>query len=330
MPEAVVVDGLDWVHGTAQPLAGAAAVDVVGWEERALRDREVFARDLRSMGLGEAEVSQAVAVRDDAQADVAASVKAFWDAHHARTRRYYLRTPPELGEQARLVSNSATGRAWQRLRDWWAGRVAEVESREDVEVRLPLFLLASAAGKGCRAEFTTSASSERKLGWALSIGAAGLSAEAGVTVTAEATFAAEAGQAKLVFLPVTATLEKIIVRRDGAEPARRYRVDLAGLRDASPAPGLLLLAADALPPRGPLVQTYPLAADPTRTAATYVYSYEQDKPSSVQVGLSAHGVKLGLTAESSMTSSVAVAYRLRSGRDYRLHRVRDGDGLIWA
>jgi hypothetical protein len=151
MPEAVVVDGLDWVHGTAQPLDGTASVDLVGWEQRALRDREVFARDLRSMGLGDDEISQGIAVRDDAQADVNASVKAFWDAHHARARRYYRTTPPEVGAQARLVSNSATGKAWQRLRDWWA-------------------------------EFTTSASSERKLGWALTIGAAGLSAEAKVTV----------------------------------------------------------------------------------------------------------------------------------------------------
>lgn len=330
MPGPVLVDGSEWVRGSVQPLDGTVSVSLTGWEERALRDREGFARDLRAMGLADAEIRQGMAVRDNAEADVAASVEAFCSAYDARTRRHGPISPPDVSEEVRMVSDSAIAKAWQRLRDWWAGRVAEVESREDVEVRVRLFLLAAAAGKGCRAEFTISAARERQLGWALTIGGAGLSAEARVTVTAEATFAAEDGQAKLVFLPVKAALEKIVVRQEGAKQARRCRLDLAGLRDTSPAPGLLQLAADALPPRGPLVQTYPLAGDPTGTLATYTYSYEQEKPSSSQIGLDIPGVKLSLTAQSSMTSSVTVTYQLRSGRDYKLYRVGDGDGLVWA
>jgi hypothetical protein len=330
MPGRVLVAGPGWVRGRVQPVDGTASVSLTGWEERALRDREGFARDLRAMGLADAEFRQGMAVRDNAEADVAAAVEAFWAAYDARAKRYDPSTPPDPGEEVRMVSDAAIAKAWRRLGDWWAGRATKMESREDVEVRLPLFLLAAAAGKGCRADFTISAGSERRLGWELTVGGAGLSAEARVTVTAEATFAAEDGQAKLVFLPVMAALEKIVVRQEGAEPTRRYRLDLAGLRDTPPAPGLLLLAADELPPRGPLVQTYPLAGDPTGALATYTYGYEQEKPSSLRIPLGVPGVKLSLTAKSSITSSVTVTYQLRSGRDYKLYRAEDGDGLVWA
>jgi hypothetical protein len=78
------------------------------------------------------------------------------------------------------------------------------------------------------------------------------------------------------------------------------------------------------------VQTYPLAGDPTGALATYTYGYEQEKPSSLRIPLGVPGVKLSLTAKSSITSSVTVTYQLRSGRDYKLYRAEDGDGLVWA
>ena len=181
MASEILVDGLEWVHGSTQPLAGTSSTELIGWEEYAVQDRERFARELEGMGLPEPIVSQGLQIRDQAASAINESIKKFWDAYYARTNRSYLE-PPELLEEVRLVSNSATRQAWQRLRDWWAGRDTEVQSREDVELRLPLFLLAAPANKGCEAEVTTQADSNRNLGWALVIGGTGLGAEAKVTV----------------------------------------------------------------------------------------------------------------------------------------------------
>lgn len=326
MPPAVQVEGLEWVRGDEEGPVGTADVVLRTWEDLALESRDRFAADLRAMGLPGPVVGRGLELRDRAAQDVAEEVRAFWQDHRYR----YIDTPPEVMEEVQLVYNSARRSAWAQLRDWWLGRVTTVESRESLGVRLPLFLVAAPAAPGCSVEFTTGGSEADKIGWSLTIAGTGLGGEASINVATSATFEVASGQRKVIFLPLTVVLETVVVTEPGVAPLRRYRIDVAGLVDQRPAPGALLLASNALPDLGLHLETYHLAGDPTDSTATYAYTYEQKSLASLKVGIKTDVVELGLTSESAMQSSVALKFKLRSGRDYQLHQPADGDGVLWG
>jgi hypothetical protein len=322
----VTVHGLEWLRGDVQPVPGTASVALTNWEDLALADRARFVSDLQSMGLPEAVVNQGLQLRDRAAQSVDDAVGEFWAS---RPRRYAV-TPPVVQEQATLVYNSARSTAWQRLQDWWGGQVIQVEDRRPVELHLPLFVFAAPTAAECRAKLATSIAQQKSLGWALTIVGSGLGGQGSVTVTAAATFEALSGQVKVIFLPLTVEVEEVVIRERDSHHVRRQRVDIAGLQEQRPAPGVALLDREELRPvLGPRVQTYPLASDPTGTVATYGYTYTAPTTARCQLGLTAHGVNLGVTAESILTTSVTLTYELRSGRDYRLFRVCDWHGLLW-
>lgn len=319
------VKGLEWIHGSALPFAGAATVEVRTWEDRALESSDSFAIDLESFGVPTQLVKEGLDLRAEASKQAEAAVREFWD-HHPRR---YLVTPPSVQEEVRLIYDSARRHAGDRLRDWLSRRVITVESREPISVSLPLFLLSAPAQPGCSAEFTTSSSQSSTLGWSVKIGGAGASDEGSVTVTATASFEAKSSQRKLIFLPITVVLETVLVSRGGTR-IRGHRIDLAPLRAQRPAPGAMSLDPESKPPRGENVETYPLAKDTTGTTATYGYHYVQSRASNLKLGLPVQGADFGLTSTVTMQSSVDLKFKLRSGTDYQLYRVAEGDGLLWG
>ncbi|MFD9411667.1 hypothetical protein ACFWBN_32280 [Streptomyces sp. NPDC059989] len=134
-----------------------------------------------------------------------------------------------------------------------------------------------------------------------------------------------------MFLPVTVAVEQFrLVAKDGATLGSGQRIDVSPARDIHPAPGGLLLAPEDLPAPGRLVQTYPLAGYAADVPAEYEYVYEQERVSKLQIGVEAGGAKLAITGTSSMRSAVTLTYTLAGGRDYRLCRLADADGLLWG
>ncbi|CCF85189.1 hypothetical protein [Nitrolancea hollandica] len=326
MKEAVSVTGLEWVRGTQEPLAGSATIEVRQWEDVALLSRERFASDLQVMGLPRTLVAEGLSVRDRAASDVEAAIRSFWDNHPYR----YEVTPPEVEEQVNLVYNSARFDAWQRLRDWWHGHETIVESRTPVELHLPLFVLSAPAEPGCSTAFTSEVEQERERGWSVSVMGNGLGGEGIRQVTVSSTLEADSGQCKLIYVPVTVTLETITITEDGVAPVRCHRIDIAGTETQQWTPVSLSLAADAVPPLGPFETTYPLAGDRTGTIATYKYEYKQTSAAKLKVSIKTQAVELGVTSEAKLQSSISLTFKLKSGIDYHLHRAGAGDGLMWA
>jgi hypothetical protein len=294
--------GLEWIRGEEEPVEGSSTVAWRTWEDTALDSPDDFSTALAETGFTPTEIADAMATRDAAQEEVRAAVA-------------------ESAEDARRG-------ALQRLRDWLAGRKVVVEERELVNLKLPLFLLAAPSAAGSTAQFTTSVERGSGLGWSISLSGTGLSGEAKVDASLSAGFEAAAGEAKLVFLPVIATAEKLRVTEAGRQSVR---IDLSEMRrDEGVAPGVVLLAPDARPPIGAVEQTYPLAGDTSGAPATYKFAYKQTKSHGLKVGIKAFGADLSLESSSTLETSVSLSFGLPGGRDYELHRLAEGDGVLWA
>jgi hypothetical protein len=166
--------------------------------------------------------------------------------------------------------------------------------------------------------------------WSLSIAGTGLGGEGKMQVTTSATFSAAEGQAKVVFLPFAAVVESVLIRSRSAAEFRAHRVDISGLRDQNPAPGLLLLDPGARPPLGPLEQVYSLSGDESGAAATYRYEYQRGVLATTKLGVMLGGVDLGVQAETRLETGAALSFVLPAGRDYRLFRSLDGHGILWG
>ena len=167
------------------------------------------------------------------------------------------------------------------------------------------------------------------MGWSIALSGTGLSGEAKVEASVAAGFTANAGEAKLVFLPVAVTAEKLRITQGGKQSVR---IDLSEMqRSEDVAPGVLLLTSDARPAIGVLEQTYPLAGDPTGTPATYTWA----QTSRARRRVSASGSR---PTEPTSGSNAARPWSRRSssrssspaGGTDELHRPAEGDGVLWA
>ncbi len=321
----ITISGQDWVRGDEEPIAGTSSVTLRSWEQAAIESRSRFLSEMQGMGLPDHLIRQGLKVRDDGRSEVDEAIAAFWKYHPRR----YIDTPPDVTNEVRQVYDSASRSAWSRLRDWWAGRVTEVESKEPLNLRLVLFFLSAPSGE-CTAEFTTEGTATTNLGWSVDIAGTGLGHEGQIEVTTSAGFEAINGQRKLVFVPVSVVLESVVLSEPGSLPVRYWRIDVGGLQDQHPAPGVLLLTSDTVSPMGPLLQTYPLAGDTSASKATYSYKYTQTCAANLKIGVKVGKVELGMTAKSTMKSSVELKFKLSSGKDYHLHSARDSDGVVWA
>ncbi len=320
----MVLTGLEWVRGDEQPLQGSANMTWRSWEEAALDSPGTFSADLAASGFPSGDIADAVKLRDSAQADVDAAVASFWEAQPDK----YIDTPPELQAEAGQVYENARRGALQRLRDWLAGRKVEVQERQRIDLKLPLFLLAAPGASGASAEFETTMARGKQVGWSIAITGTGLSGAAKVDASVSAGFTAGTNEAKLVFLPVTVTAEKLRITQGGMESMRIDLSDMA--REQGLAPGVLLLTGAERPPAGALAQTYPLSGDPTGAPATYSWAYKQTKTRGLSVGIKAYGADLALDYSSTLAFSIELTFKLPSGRDYDLFRLAEGDGVLWG
>ncbi|MGZ4317060.1 MAG: hypothetical protein ACXVRS_14695 [Gaiellaceae bacterium] len=235
----------------------------------------------------------------------------------------YFDTPPEVIE---LTNNRLS--AVDRLRDWFSGRAFRVEQKEDIDLRIPLFVLAAANVAGCTASITTEQEALGALKWGVTVFGTGLGASAQLTVTSSSKFTSTSGEIKVVFLPASVTIEKGTMLKDGRSIGEGYRVDAAKLRTTG-APGLLLLATGKSPPIGEFAEKYPLSGDTSGAVATYEYAYTHSRSGDLSLGLKAYGIDLSLKATVTLSRSVTLTYGLVSGFDYELHRLEEGNCLVW-
>jgi hypothetical protein len=310
---------IDWLRGTPQPLVGSAKIFTEPWEETALANRRVFELALRDVGLPEQELDEVLALRDevavdaktlDDRIDAMVAVGMHWDDPAREVRR----------ERESVVA---------RLRSWMGGRSFRVEAQEDVQVRIPLFVLAAAELAGCTASITTIRQRWDALLWSVTIFGTGLGDTANISVSSSSKFTASDGEVKVVFLPAEVRVEKGTLVKGARSIGTGYRIDAAHLRTTG-APGLLLLSAGARPPAGKLAERYPLSGDTSGAVATYEYTYERSTSSNLGVAIKAFNVDIGVNATIGSMSSLVLTYDLVSGLDYELHRLRSGEGLVWA
>jgi hypothetical protein len=312
-----------WLDGEAQPLAGQVGMTTKQWDRTALDHRNAFEFGLREAGLPDPDVLEALTVRDDVAhltTRLGEQIEHFW----ATTNEEYETTPPEVEELY-----SAQVSALDRLRNWFSGRSFRVDDTTTTDVRIPLFVLSAASVPGCTASFSREQTAEGQLSWDVTIFGTGLTATGSLEVSTSATFTAASGEAKVVFLPGSLTVEKVTALKHGRVVGRGYRVDGSRFKSDSQ-PGLRLLAPSMVLPAGELVSKYPLADDTTGALAKYKYSDKASASKELQLGIKAFGVDVKLKAEAKRSTSVEVTYELKGGFDYELRRFAEGDGLVWG
>jgi hypothetical protein len=210
-----------------------------------------------------------------------------------------------------------------------SGRRFRVEAQEEVELRIPLFVLAAADVAGCTASVTTTVKKGGALKWGITVFGTGLAASAKISVTASSRFTASSGETKVVFLPASITVERGTMLRNGQAIGHGTRVDASNLKQSG-APALLLSPKGARPAIGAIAERYDLAGDTSGAVATYEYLYERSGGAELTLGAKAFGVDLSLTGTIELYESLTLTYGLAGGADYELHQVREGCGLVWA
>ena len=109
-------------------------------------------------------------------------------------------------------------------------------------------------------------------------------------------------------MPVPVVVEKIITTQGHLGS----RIDSSGLKeqDMGP-PGVKKLDEGAVPPLGPLWQTYRLAGDNSGTIATFGLDYEQSSAANFEVGIKTPYVELGLTSKATLQTPISLTFKLR-------------------
>lgn len=312
----------DWLSGIVEPLDGKVAIGPQeDWVDAALQSRAAFGSGLRSIGLPEDEVKRAVSLRDDTEEQLRAIELEIESYRPPGVLFARDPVPPELYAQQRSVR--------RRLTDYFNDREVHVLDTVVKEVRVPLFVLASADVPGCTATFDQQEMHSRPLTWSMTVFGNGLSGSRELKTSAEASFTAEAGQAKVVFQPLKLMLQRVAVLQGGRQVGGGVQVDSGSIRTDS-SPGLLLLSAEARPPAGPSVRRFPLAGDTTGAVATYTWVYARTSKKNLTLGVDAFYTNLSLTVGTELTTQVTLEYGLRGGHDYVLLSTAEGDGLLWA
>ncbi len=316
MTSVSVVDGIPaWAEkGTDLPMRAQSTVTMRSWQESALDDADRFMSDLQMLGLHQDEVNHGVELARNVGSG--GSVETGGSGGSGTPKSYdFVQDDPLT-----------------RLSNWFSGRKIVVDSRQPADVILPLFVLSAYSTPGCVSTYQTTSDQSHKLGWNVTIFGTGLSGEATVSSSVTSTLTAEAGQAVLVFLPITVAVEQVrVLAKDGTTVSSGQRVDVSPAQQEHPVPGGRLLDASALPAPGEFVQTYSLAGYPAGSPADYQYVYTQQKAASLQIGVKVSGADVSVTGSVSMSTSVTLDFKLAGGRDYRLSRLADGngDGLVW-
>jgi hypothetical protein len=320
----VGVTGLDWVRGTREPLdISSARIETRSWADAAIKDRVAFDKDLRASGLSEEFISEALAVRDAGAADIreaAAEASSNW--RHRPGEMGFQIERPEIGVARRT--------AFEMLGDWWNRRVTVVESRETVDVTVPLFVLGTPSAPGCTAEWTNEITSGTARTWKVTLAGSGFGSDVGSTYIKSANFSAVSGETKLIFWEVSLGIEHIEIHQRAKPPVRTLRLDFTNGDQTTVAPGLLLLDPDAMRASGEFITRFPLSGDPTGAVATFKEKYAPTAKKTNQFGLTAQGLEVGLSAVSDFASSVEIKYALTAGTDYWLFCARDGDGYLFG
>lgn len=315
----------DWMEGDVLPLdAKVERRGLFTWDDAPV-DRDAFESSLRDEGVPDDEIEEALQLRDE-YIELADRYNAF---AHAR-----------LGVPERLKQYGGEGgdegpafmtdihEARRRLVDKMMGRGFELEASELVEVRIPLFTLAAADSEGCSANLAVA---ERRskwvIDWGIKVFGSGLSGTAGFSVSSTASFSAMHGETKVIFLPVSFTVQSGTVTKRGKAVGSARRADLLSVKGG--ALGLLLLEKGLEPPIGERVETYLLAGDTSGAVATYEYTAEKMASRKMNLGAKVLGAELSIGTEITRNNQMVLTYGLRGGRDYELHRVADGDGLVW-
>jgi hypothetical protein len=307
-----------WMAGTEELLEGSTELGPVQeWGIGAARADIAFATGLRSAGLPDDEVAEALTVRDEYKASVKEA------ARYRIPGAFYFKDPVPVTVRQRRYS------AWSRLLDWVSGRQVKVLESADIPVRIPLFLLGCADVEGCTAAFSHETAEARALKWAMTIYGSGLSGSRELSTSVSAKFSAAEGQVKMIFLDLTLPVEHIEITRDGRTIGSGFQIDGANVRPAA-SPGLYLLSAASPPPTRGEVTQFPLSGDTSRALSTYQWTYERSLEKTTKLGVEAFNSSLTLAYGSVLTDQIALTYELRGGHDYRLLAAAEGDGLLWA
>ena len=341
MTSPTVTGGLPaWAEkGTQLPMQAESSVTVRDWADIALDDADRFMADLQTLGLHEDDVNDGVELARSVEPQAADAAGTSSSPEQlqplAGTDDHTDLTPPagDPGTNTAQIYQFARDNALTRLTDWFAGRKIVVDSRDLVQVELSLFVLSAYSMPGCVSTYQASANQTRKLGWNVTVFGTGLGGEATVSSSVTSTLTADAGQACLIFLPVTVAVEQVrVLAKDGTVLGSGQRVDVSPAKAQNPVPGARLLDSGVLPAPGTPVQTYPLSGYAATTPAEYQYVYTQQNAVSVQAGVKAFGANVSVTGSVTMSKSVTLDFKLAGGRDYRLCRLADGDmdGLVWG
>ena len=165
----------------------------------------------------------------------------------------------------------------------------KVIGSEPQTVTIPVFMLGTPWVQGCKAEWKNEIISGFTGGWTLHVAGSGSGSDSRYTYIRSASFEASNGEHKVIFCQVDFRVEHIEIERRG-QPVQQWRIDLASMARSRPRLGLVLLAPDSLPARGPLVDRFPLAGDPSDSLATYTHKYSRGRAKKVSVGIKVHGV----------------------------------------
>jgi len=281
----------------------------VGWDVLSILSTENFSRVLRNLGFS-------------------------GDAAEQEVGRYKTHGFPVSGK----VWDSLPVEEKEHLKDRFLSffkiyRYEEVQQSE-VKIDIPIFLLHSPQVANSKVTYKTSEKTTGTGSWTVMVLGFGTGSSQEFQLVNTSEFSSEAGECKLVRLPVLLQLtelnlflgdkflRKILrVEPSGKHPQEIMREGVKGRGKAACWPEHCSLSK--------ISQVYPLAKDSPASISTYTEEFTSGVERDFSVGVEAFHLKGVCKAKVKREAAITLTIRLPGGHDYRMFRLKEPDGLVW-
>ncbi|HEV3167165.1 MAG TPA: hypothetical protein VGZ22_24365 [Isosphaeraceae bacterium] len=298
----------------------------VEWKDEVARDPEAYVRGLKELGVSPEVIHEELV------------------HYHTLTRPILTRLPvplPELlgvGQSVRDLINGGVQfmdglwRAVQRLFDHHSETTLETDT---VPAIIPLFRLDCPPVAGSKVTYKETHTSAGEASWTIKVPGVGMGATQDFKVQYSSSFDADAGQCKLVFVPVRLVVSRVEYFRRGKRIGEGMRIEMEEPSAASMSiqKGVMRLLPpdDAQPRPSNAIQgcKFPLALDKPGAISTHTQAWTETREFDLEVGFKVFHTDNTCKANLSQERELELTFELPGGHDYLLRHVNDLPGVWW-
>jgi hypothetical protein len=217
------------------------------------------------------------------------------------------------------------------IRDFLKGRTFVVEDEAHKTILCPLFTLSGPGSRGSKATWTSSVEKGDKTGWEMTVFGAGVGRDTSLSVSRSTKLICVEREAKGVSLRVPVRLRKIATLRHGVREGEGLSAEVQPLHPGAEVPIVVRSVSERRQP-GRVVgdEPYDLRGDHSNSSTTFTIAVTEGRDSTVNVGLSAYGLRIGAQIAIHRSVKTTLEVELTPGTFYQLLWLSNPSGVRWT